>query len=156
MCTCGSGKEYLDCCGKYISGNAFPNTPEELMRSRYTAYTEANIDYIVKTMQAPAANNFNKEEALQWAKQVKWINLEVLNTQFDNLQGSVEFMAHYSYQGKKLCLHELSEFKKEKGQWYYTKGKTPVKSQNTSLKIGRNDPCPCGSNKKFKKCCDNR
>jgi len=27
--------------------------------------------------------------------------------------------------------------------------KTPVKSD----KIGRNDPCPCGSGKKYKKCC---
>jgi preprotein translocase subunit SecA len=26
----------------------------------------------------------------------------------------------------------------------------PVKSQN---KVGRNDPCPCGSGKKYKKCC---
>jgi uncharacterized protein YecA (UPF0149 family) len=25
--------------------------------------------------------------------------------------------------------------------------------QAVSLKVGRNDPCPCGSGKKFKKCC---
>lgn len=30
--------------------------------------------------------------------------------------------------------------------------KTTVKTGNT-LKVGRNDPCPCGSGKKFKKCC---
>ena len=24
---------------------------------------------------------------------------------------------------------------------------------DTSKKIGRNDPCPCGSGKKYKKCC---
>ena len=29
------------------------------------------------------------------------------------------------------------------------KGKTIVKGK----KIGRNDPCPCGSGKKYKKCC---
>ncbi len=30
------------------------------------------------------------------------------------------------------------------------KGKPPVSGQ---VKIGRNDPCPCGSGKKYKKCC---
>ncbi|TRZ81795.1 hypothetical protein D4R86_02170 [bacterium] len=27
---------------------------------------------------------------------------------------------------------------------------------NVEAKIGRNDPCPCGSNKKYKKCCLNK
>lgn len=27
---------------------------------------------------------------------------------------------------------------------------------STSVKVGRNDPCPCGSGKKFKKCCLNK
>ena len=40
-----------------------------------------------------------------------------------------------------------------------TQGSLPVKSPNgspqapTVHKVGRNDPCPCGSGKKFKKCC---
>lgn len=156
ICPCGSQKDYLNCCGNFITGETIPPTPEALMRSRYTAYSEINIDYIQKTMKEPAALNFNKEETEKWAKQVKWLGLKVIDSQFDNLQGTVEFMADYSYQGKKLCLHEVSEFKKENGQWFYTKGKTPPKSQNKTAKIGRNDPCPCGSNKKFKKCCDNR
>ncbi|MFH1362381.1 MAG: SEC-C metal-binding domain-containing protein, partial [bacterium] len=29
----------------------------------------------------------------------------------------------------------------------------PVKSK---IKVGRNDPCPCGSGKKYKKCCLSR
>lgn len=29
--------------------------------------------------------------------------------------------------------------------------KKPVK--RASPKVGRNDPCPCGSGKKYKKCC---
>ena len=33
-------------------------------------------------------------------------------------------------------------------------GGTPVaKKPATSTKVGRNDPCPCGSGKKYKKCC---
>lgn len=33
---------------------------------------------------------------------------------------------------------------------------TEVAPSSTSVKIGRNDPCPCGSGKKFKKCCANK
>ena len=25
--------------------------------------------------------------------------------------------------------------------------------KNTAVKVGRNDPCPCGSGKKYKRCC---
>lgn len=29
----------------------------------------------------------------------------------------------------------------------------PTPEQRRSMKVGRNDACPCGSGKKFKKCC---
>jgi SWIM/SEC-C metal-binding protein len=29
----------------------------------------------------------------------------------------------------------------------------PAKPQKAKEKVGRNDPCPCGSGKKYKKCC---
>ena len=32
-------------------------------------------------------------------------------------------------------------------------GKDTVKTQKKSDKVGRNDPCPCGSGKKYKQCC---
>ena len=35
---------------------------------------------------------------------------------------------------------------------YEDEGKKPVKKSDEE-KIGRNDPCPCGSGKKYKKCC---
>lgn len=30
---------------------------------------------------------------------------------------------------------------------------SPIRNKK---KVGRNDPCPCGSNKKYKKCCISR
>jgi preprotein translocase subunit SecA len=30
---------------------------------------------------------------------------------------------------------------------------THVQTVRSGKKVGRNDPCPCGSGKKFKKCC---
>ena len=38
---------------------------------------------------------------------------------------------------------------------FYEADRTPVQMPyvRTNPKIGRNDPCPCGSGKKYKKCC---
>ena len=62
---------------------------------------------------------------------------------------------------------ELESVFKEKG-WEYTidlePGKpeditdlemllNPVKTEIADKKVGRNEPCPCGSGKKYKKCC---
>ncbi|SFV55469.1 hypothetical protein MNB_SV-9-1605 [hydrothermal vent metagenome] len=35
------------------------------------------------------------------------------------------------------------------------KGRAPVKEPVKHIKVGRNEPCPCGSGKKYKKCCLN-
>ena len=48
-CPCGSGKDFDQCCGPYLSGRAEPPTAEALMRSRYVAYTRGDIDYIGRT-----------------------------------------------------------------------------------------------------------
>lgn len=156
-CPCSTGKSYLDCCGAFISGQKLPSTPEELMRSRYTAYHQAEIDYIAKTMQSPAADNFNAEETKRWANDVTWVGLEVINSNSNLLQGFVEFIAHYFLNNKKYTIHEISEFKRVDGVWFYVDGAQPNSSSliNTQQKIGRNNLCPCGSGKKYKKCCGN-
>lgn len=46
-------------------------------------------------------------------------------------------------------LKELVEFKKEERERIERAKHEPV----TVVKIGRNEPCPCGSGKKYKKCC---
>ncbi len=55
---------------------------------------------------------------------------------------------------------QCSEFiRRLEGEWKRTVGlgrssKTqPIKRPDRSTIVGRNDPCPCGSGKKFKKCC---
>jgi len=154
-CPCGSNHSYTACCGRFILAQQKPATPEELMRSRYTAYTQVNMDYLVRTMKVPALNRFNVQEAAAWARTIQWLGLEVLHSEMENKHGLVEFKAHYSYQGQKQYLHEMSEFCLEQGQWYYFDGKMsrPVPSTQRKQSISRNDPCPCGSGKKYKKCC---
>ena len=117
-CSCGSGKDYTECCGPYIEGEASPSTPESLMRSRYTAYTQNNLDYIEKTMRDEALERFDRKGG----EGVEWIKLDVLFSEEAGDEGTVQFIARFRCQGEERLLHETSSFKKVKGKWYYTKG----------------------------------
>ena len=126
LCPCLSEKDYNACCGQYyIDGNNLPPTPEALMRSRYTAYSQANIDYIAATMRGKAAENFSFEEASAFAKAVEWSGLEIIaappTTPNDNI-GYVEFIAYFYVDDEEDYLHEKSMFVLEDGRWYYVDG----------------------------------
>lgn len=156
ICPCGTNISYEKCCALFIEGQAIPATPEQLMRSRYTAFTQANVDYIVQTMREDACAGFNAENTRQWAQQVQWLGLEILQAPpvVDN-KGIVEFIASYRQQGQLQNIREVSEFIQEGERWYYTGGQGEAIKQapRTANKTGRNDPCPCGSGQKYKKCC---
>lgn len=122
-CPCGIGKPYAHCCGIFIRNQKKPETPEALMRSRYTAYTQANIDYITRTMKGPAKLRFDPKRAYRWAKQVEWLKLEIITTSTQFSEGVVEFIAYFKEQGKINTMHEISHFHYENGEWYYVDGK---------------------------------
>jgi SEC-C motif-containing protein len=130
------------------------------MRSRYTAYVVKNIHYIADTQVTVKDEVFDKEEALKWAESSEWLGLLIKNTQkggVDDKTGIVEFVANYKDKetGTELKHHETSLFTRENQLWKFKEGHIhggqPVK--RLEPKIGRNDPCSCGSGKKYKKCC---
>lgn len=121
-CPCGTQKSYENCCGMYITGEKPAPTPETLMRSRYTAYTYADIDYIQRTMKGPAAVHFSADEARVWALQVHWTGLEVMNASESGDKGWVEFKAFYRFHHESHVIHEKSEFLRENGEWFYVDG----------------------------------
>ncbi|CAH9051693.1 hypothetical protein PSECIP111951_01621 [Pseudoalteromonas holothuriae] len=122
------------------------------MRSRYSAYCTKNAQYIRNSYAQSEQHNHSIEDILAFADAVEFIKLEILDTE-DTQEGSyVEFKAAYIADNKSCMLHEKSFFIKESEQWKYLNGTiypTPEK------KINRNDDCPCGSGKKFKKCHSN-
>lgn len=152
-CPCGTGKLFSECCEPYINEQSFPAKPEELMRSRYTAYSLKNIAYIEKTMKPPANIGFDAAETLNWAKDVTWLKLEIIKTQTEIPHGTVEFIAHYRYLNEPHVLHEKSEFVLENNRWFYVDGKIIKSTRTIKNKIARNEPCDCGSGKKYKRCC---
>jgi len=150
ICPCGNGT-LQDCCGPYLDGERPAPTAETLMRSRYTAYAIGNVEYLLKSWHpASRPDDFVLEEAIQWQ------GLEILATvaggETDDT-GEVEFVARYLVENRPGQLRERSDFRREDGLWYYVDGEE-VKAQPVSVvKVGRNEPCPCGSGKKYKRCC---
>ncbi len=157
LCPCGSGREYAQCCEPYIKGSKDAPTAEALMRSRYTAYVVHDIDYIVKTCVAEGQKDIDVEQTRLWSKRSQWLGLRILTSEKgspNDTEGTVEFEATYILDGLKDTHHERAYFKKEGGHWRYERGDiVPTTIVRAGPRVGRNDPCPCGSGKKYKQCC---
>lgn len=153
LCYCGSGLTIDGCCGPILSG-AQASSPEALMRSRYSAYVTGNLDHVERTHAPEIRRDFNRAEAERLASEVEWLGLDVRNATEDLDRGTVEFAIRFRRQGQELAQYEVAEFCREDGQWLYAGGRTSANPPPRHVvKIGRNEPCPCGSGKKFKKCC---
>jgi len=171
-CPCGNPKSFKECCEPFIKGTALPETAEQLMRSRYSAYTVVALDYLKNSLAPESRHDFDAEATRNWAESAKWKKMVVLSTKkgtAEDTKGTVEFCAFFEHEGEDVQLHEVSRFRKEKdGQWVYVDGDAHTHPANEDVehahakpetfirseaKVGRNDPCSCGSGKKFKKCC---
>jgi SEC-C motif-containing protein len=155
ICPCGSGKTYSECCEPLIKKTAQAANPEALMRSRYTAYAKGEILWLKDSLEEKHRKEFDEKGARQWA-QSEWLGLSIVSSKIDeaNDKGSVEFIAKYKMNGVAREHREVSEFVRKNGQWLLTEGQM-VKPETVHKEQtpGRNDPCPCGSGKKYKKCC---
>ncbi len=163
-CPCGSEKEYSVCCELYISGAKVAPTPEALMRSRYTAYAKGVEPYLKETLAPESRGDYDPNAVKEWSQKSEWLGLTIESAKGD----TVEFTAKYKTNEKVVEHHEVSKFKKIGERWYFLSGDShvheegkghehhhepiaPIKREGE--KVGRNDPCACGSGKKFKKCC---
>ena len=153
-CPCGSGKSYASCCKPYIDGTRQAPDPEKLMRARYTAYVEQQIDFIVDTHLPERRHRLDRKATEKWAGEAEWLGLEIKNAEAEGDSGTVEFIAKFRQDGTDYDHHEISSFVKSDGKWYFSDGYTPSATVvREGPKVGRNDPCPCGSGKKYKHCC---
>lgn len=156
-CPCCSGLNFNECCEQIIANKTHAATPLQLMRSRYTAHVCKNMPHIKRTMRGKALKLFDEEKTKsEWFDQCIWKQLEILDApevgKYDKT-GVVEFKAHFDFKGKTESLHERSKFQKIDNEWYYIGMQNKNAYIETSEKVGRNDECPCGSGKKYKKCC---
>lgn len=156
-CPCGTGRSFKLCCGRFLDGGAHPDTAEELMRSRYTAYARKDVDYLVATHHPPEGRHPDRRGISAFAARTRWHGLEVLSTEGGSREddaGVVVFRATFDLDGTRSVMRERSLFRRVEGRWVYTH-EEPETAANGSLtaRTGRNAPCPCGSGKKYKRCC---
>ena len=159
LCHCGSGLAFEACCEPFLLEREKPATASALMRSRYCAYAMGAVDYLYKTSGTKVRKEFDAESSRKWAESAKWNGIEVLSEEAGGISddvGVVEFIAHYAVEDAAFKHHERAEFARINGEWRFIDGKIfgPDPVHREHPKIGRNDPCPCGSGKKYKKCCE--
>ncbi|CAM3815281.1 YchJ family protein [Parendozoicomonas haliclonae] len=158
-CLCGSQKTYAECCQPFHHGfhnkEALPQTAKQLMRSRYCAWALGMVDYIFDTTWPKQQAGLSRKDLQDWADRTAWQELIIVDTaagQAGDKEGEVEFKARFRLPPVEKIHehHERSRFVHEDDRWFFVDPTLPVRSATT---VGRNDPCPCGSGKKYKKCC---
>ena len=158
LCPCASGRNYGACCGPVLSGAVKAETAEALMRARYSAYATHNVDFLYESAGPETRAEFDRKTCMEWSESAEWHGLEVTRTEAggkDDEEGVVEFTAKYAVNGKECVHRERAKFARIDGEWRFIdgdiEGQIPIRRETP--KIGRNDPCPCGSGRKYKKCC---
>lgn len=130
-CPCSSGEVYGACCGRFLgefaaSGALTAPAPEQLMRSRFTAFATGNAAYLLASWHPST-----RPAALELEDDIRWYRLDILGASggpFD-ASGTVEFVAYYrsvpgvpAEERVKGSMHELSRFEKVGGAWFYVDG----------------------------------
>jgi SEC-C motif-containing protein len=157
-CHCGSGLQFEACCGPIIEGSRPAETAEALMRARYSAFVTKQAEFLHESLHPEHRADHDVAATRRWAERSQWLGLKIQEVKAggpQDAEGTVEFIATYKDHDLIKPHHEISSFRKVDGKWYFVDGKLvpPATEVRAQPKVGRNDPCPCGSGKKFKKCC---
>jgi len=152
-CPCGLGLDFEKCCGPIIGGVP-ADTAQALMRSRYSAYVVGALDHVANTHASEIRDDFNRPEAERLARNCTFQGIEIRSATENGDHAQIDFVLRFKRDGKDMIQVELADFRRENGLWLYAGGKlNPQVVQRNVTRVGRNDPCLCGSGKKAKKCC---
>ena len=150
----------------------FPFSKEQLLRAGEPGYIERNDSYLQFVHFLTQNYEISRQEADGMVEECVYAtNIgESPNHILQFLQSRLEFE---NIEMVKACMDKVVNLMNNTKQWFL-KGYSPKElsaayeqqslqpfsnpKQNiidfaTRQKVGRNDPCPCGSNKKYKKCC---
>ncbi len=147
ICPCQSGKKYDLCCRIIHQDQQKAELPEQLMRARYSAYMLCKKDFILGSWAFET-----RPEVLTIKSETRWFSLEIVDSGPVSAQSTsahVSFIAKYIEDKTIFILEEQSTFIKRSNCWFYLSGV----SRSVSQKLGGKAKCPCGSGKKFKRCC---
>ncbi len=162
QCPCDSKNTFEQCCNLLINQKAQANSPEQLMRSRYSAYATNEAEYIYQTYAKSSQTEQSLNDIKEWASQTTWLKL-VIHSVSNFSSGeqdkksnhinypTVCFSAYYQHQGHYFQMKETSRFTVENNQWRYLDGEVSESEELITPK--RNEFCFCQSKNKFKRCC---
>jgi SEC-C motif-containing protein len=125
------------------------------MRSRYTAYVRGAIDHVIETHAAETRAKVDRDAAARWSRDTQWLGLEILASSAGGPtddEGVVEFIARGATRGTPFAQRERSRFRRVDGRWYYVDGVHVQEPLRRPAPPNRNDACPCGSGRKYKRC----
>jgi SEC-C motif-containing protein len=125
LCPCNSQLPAHECCLPIIEGKINALTAEQLMRSRYTAFTMAHVDYLMKSHHPKTRPIKEKKNMKRWAQSVQWIGLKIMNIEKggpSDTKGTVTFKALFIENGKPDQIYETSYFEKLNNYWVYVNG----------------------------------
>ena len=117
LCPCDSGKPLSTCCGPLVDGSTSAPTAERLMRSRYTAFTLGDADYLLHTWHPDT-----RPRTIDLDERRRWTGLEIIGVTGGGMlhtEGTVEFVAHYRDGRKSGSQRENSAFSRVDGRWVY-------------------------------------
>lgn len=160
-CPCGSGAAFAACCEPIINQSVPAASAEQLMRSRYSAYVTGAVDWIIASNHADSRDEIDRSEIERWSRESTWQGLKIIDAFDGNSphEAFVRFRARYRLEGVNHVHKERARFERVDGEWMFHSAVededdapqlVPVEPSSA---VGRNDPCPCGSGKKFKRCC---
>ena len=146
-CPCQSESTFQDCCERYHAGR-LPDSAQHLMRARYSAYTQHNIEFIRDTTVPAQQAELDLTAISEWSQNSQWLGLEVISESIsaDQRHAIVVFIAHWQDAEGRHQHQESSLFIKPAERWYFYDPNVPLRAERNAL-------CPCGSTLKFKKCC---
>ncbi|MEH6611236.1 MAG: YchJ family protein [Halioglobus sp.] len=119
-CPCGITKPYEECCGPLHAGDAFAQSAEQLMRSRYSGFVVKNEAYLLLTWHPDT-----RPSRVRLDDKQQWLGLRIKGVeagQAQDTEGKVEFVARFKVNGRGHRLHEVSRFEKIDGRWFYLDG----------------------------------
>lgn len=121
QCPCGSSNSYSECCQPLHQGQAVAQTPEQLMRSRYSAFVKHLSTYLLKSWHADT-----RPATLDLSDSPQWLKLQILSATQQGGNGQVRFRAFYKDGQDVGFMEELSDFVLEGGHWLYRQGQGQV------------------------------
>ncbi len=132
----------------------WPKSPKALLEARYKAFKKGDVDFIMASCHPDTRKKYKREDAEAWSRNASWQGLDVESAKEEGETGFVTFTCRYEQDGQDVVHKETAEFRMHEERWYYYNSTFPSRTRRREeTKVGRNDPCPCGSGKKYKKCC---